>query len=204
MRCVAGCCQPARVAAGRVAPRRFDRQILSIPLDPHQGAWWGALIMSELEIAIPTWVIALRLVPKNTRSPGGIGWPGGTRGPALYCVVLRLHHPRYLKPCRPGQARAVEPASDLGWPFGSSVNSAPLPPQTYRRPPCGERWTNTGTCWTSWSPPGGTSGPRSGSFVSCSRGWNTCPGCWSLTNSAATALPGTGCCARSSTVSRSI
>jgi hypothetical protein len=32
---------------------------------------------------------------------------------------------------------------------------------------CGGRWTNTGTCWTSWSPPGVTPRPPPGSFASC-------------------------------------
>jgi hypothetical protein len=43
---------------------------------------------------------------------------------------------------------------------------------------CGGQWTSRAPCWTFWSPPGATPGPRPGSFVSCSQDWSTCPGCW--------------------------
>ena len=43
----------------------------------------------------------------------------------------------------------------------------------------------------------------SGSSASCSQRWSTCPGCWSLTNWAATRRRDAGCCARSSTANRS-
>jgi hypothetical protein len=82
-----------RSARGR--PRRAEVVRPPDRVDAHQRISVRALIISVLEMAIPTWVTESVLVPKNTRSPGATGCPVGTRGPALnwVCAVLGISMP---------------------------------------------------------------------------------------------------------------